>query len=103
MSHPSKRKGYSFEVEVCRAAEAVGVSAKRGWGSDGRAMGESPGVDCVLEGRFARVCVQAKRRAHIASWLKPPPGCDVVATREDRGETYYVVPEELFLRLLGAE
>ena len=94
-----KRKGSSYERELVKAAEQAGLVAKRAWGSNGQALGESEGVDAVIAG----VRVQAKRRARIACWLKPPLGCDVVAVREDRGETYYVVPAQMFYSLLAKQ
>ncbi len=96
MANTSKRKGYAFEVELVSDAEDVGLDALRAWGSDGRAIGESTGVDLVV----ARQRLQAKRRRVIPQWLQIPEGCDAVVTREDRGETLVLLPWAVYLQFL---
>jgi hypothetical protein len=92
----SKRKGYGFEVELVKAAEAAGLLATRAWGSNGRALGESEGTDCVIGG----FRVQAKRRAVLAEYLYPPPGTEAVILRADKREALVVIPFEEWLHLL---
>lgn len=96
MTHPSKRKGVSFERELVDIAKARGLSAKRAWGSNGQALGMHDEVDLVVE----EVKVQAKRRARLASYMKPSEHVDAVAMREDRGECLLVVRYEDYLDLL---
>jgi hypothetical protein len=43
--------------------------------------------------------VQAKRRKKIAADFKVPEGADVVAFREDRGDTFVLLRWETFLEI----
>ena len=95
MTSPSKIKGNRFENEIVALAEGYGLKAQRAWGSNGRAMGEHEEVDCKIE----EYTVQAKRRKSIAKFLKCEH-TDIVAFREDRGDTYALMPMEVFLTLL---
>tara|TARA_R110000822_G_scaffold142577_2_gene280665 strand:+ start:284 stop:583 length:300 start_codon:yes stop_codon:yes gene_type:complete len=95
MSSPSKQKGNRFENELVDLAKGCGLSAQRAWGSNGRAMGEHEEVDCKIEG----FTVQAKRRKAIAKFLKCEH-TDIVAFREDRGDTYALMPFDIFLDLV---
>jgi len=94
MTAPSKRKGNRFENEVVSMAKDHGFTAKRAYASDGRSLGYGPEVDVVVDG----IPIQCKRRKRIASWLKPFGDARVVAVREDRGETYIIVPYETWLK-----
>ena len=95
MSSPSKQKGNRFENELVDLAKAWGLQAQRAWGSNGKAMGEHEEVDCKIE----EYTVQAKRRKSIAKFLKCEH-TDIVAFREDRGETYALMPFDMFLNLI---
>ena len=95
MSSPSKQKGNRFENELVALAKGWGLKAQRAWGSNGKAMGEHEEVDCKIE----EYTVQAKRRKKIASFLKCEH-TDIVAFREDRGETYALMPFDIFLEML---
>ncbi len=92
----SSQKGNRFERELVNEAREKGIKAERAYGSNGRALGESEEVDALIGG--ARV--QAKRRARLAAYLKPPKDADILAVREDRGETFAVMRWEDFLDLL---
>ena len=100
MPHPSKQKGNRYERELVNEAKAAGVFAQRAWGSNGQALGEAAAVDVAL-GSQGEWTVQAKRRKSIAGYLTPPEGCDVVAVREDRGESLVVLPYDRFLDLIS--
>lgn len=95
MSSPSKRKGNAFENELVSLAKEWGLSAQRAWGSNGRSLGRHEEVDCIIDD----YTVQAKRRKKIASFLKCEH-TDIVAFREDRGDTYALMPMDIFLTLL---
>ena len=97
MTHPSKRKGNTFEREVVDAAKAAGLESKRAWGSDGRSLGFSPEVDLVI----GDAKVQAKRRRSIAEYLKPSEAVDAVVFREDRGETLVLMKFDTYLEMLS--
>ena len=94
LSNSSKQKGNSFERESVNRAKAWGFKAKRAYGSNGEAMGEHAEVDCKIE----EYTVQAKRRKKLASYLKCEHS-DIVAFREDRGDTYVLMPYDEFLNL----
>ena len=83
MSHPSKVKGNSFETELVKQAKAEDLCAVRAWGSNGMSLGLHPEVDLTVD----VYKIQAKRRKKLPSYLQIPESCDVVAFRQDRGET----------------
>jgi Holliday junction resolvase len=101
MAHPSKRKGDKFERELVNQAEAAGVPAQRAFMSNGRALGESEGVDLVL-GLQGEWRIQAKRRKSVANYLTPPEGADVTIIREDRADSLVVMPLGTFFDLITA-
>jgi hypothetical protein len=96
MTHPSKRKGNSFERELVRDAKEHGLLAERAYASNGLALGLTEDVDCLVQGWK----IQAKRRKKVASWLLPSDTVDCVATRPDGGETLVVMRYSAFLALL---
>lgn len=101
MPSKSKKKGYTYEAELVKALEARGLTAERAWGSNGKAIGETDDVDIVfLDSEGFRWKVQAKRRASLPSYIKPPEGAHVTMLREDRGQTMVVIPLELWLEML---
>lgn len=95
MSSPSKQKGNRFENELVALAKEQGLSGQRAWGSNGRSMGKHEEVDCMIE----EFTVQAKRRKSIAKFLKCEH-TDVVAFREDRGETLILLPFDKWLDMI---
>jgi Holliday junction resolvase len=99
MSHPSKRKGNSFERELVNAARAAGLTAERAYASNGKSLGHAEDVDCVIGGKR----VQAKRRKALASYLIPSDTVDLVAFREDRGETFVLLRFADWLELLRSD
>lgn len=100
MTTKSKRKGATFELELVKALQERGIQAEKAWGSNGKALGETEGVDLVFDWEAERWRVQAKRRAKLPDYVKPPEGADIVMMREDRGETLVVIPLKDFLDLL---
>ena len=95
MPSPSKRKGNAFERELVQLAKGWGFSARRAWGSNGRSLGMHEEVDCVIE----EYTVQAKIRKTLPKYLKCEH-TDIVAFRENRGDTYALMPMDKFLDLL---
>jgi len=93
MSHPSKIKGNTYERELVDQAKASGLTAERCWGSDGRSRGLPEEVDIIIEDYF----LQCKRRKSIAKYLKVEKA-DGVVFREDRGQSYILLPFEFWLR-----
>lgn len=98
MTHPSKRKGNSYERELVNQAKESGLTAKRAYGSNGEALGHHAEVDVLV----AEKRIQAKRRASIAAFMRPTENVDAVCIREDRGETLVVITWWEYLDLLKA-
>lgn len=96
MTHPSKRKGNVFEWDLVNEAKDCGLPARRAYASDGRSLGLTTDVDCVIAGKK----IQAKRRKKVAKWLIPGDTVDCVATRPDRGDTLIVMRYSTFLDML---
>lgn len=102
MSHPSKQKGNRFEREIVDMAKSVGLDAERAWGSNGKALGLTEDVDCVISyGDGEKLSVQAKRRKSLASYLKPAVHVDLQVFREDRGDTYALIRLKDLLEILA--
>ena len=97
MSHPSKIKGNTFEREIVQQAKERGLDAQRAWGSNGRALGYTEEVDCLIEGQK----VQAKRRKKIADYMKPCVHVDVQVIRGDREEALAVIRFSDYLDMLA--
>lgn len=103
MPHPSRRKGFRFEAELVRDFQEAGHRAERAYASNGQSLCTDRGerctddVDVLVNGSLR---IQAKRRKAIADYIKPPAGADVTALREDRGQTYVVVPLPMLIDLL---
>lgn len=103
MSHPSKQKGNRYEREIVDSAKSKGLVAERAWGSNGKALGYTEDVDCVVSyGDSQQLRVQAKRRKNLASYLKPSVNVDVQVFREDRGESYVLIRLEDFFDILAS-
>ena len=96
MSSPSKKKGYTFEKQSIDQAVALGLTAERAWGSNGRAKGWHEEVDIMIED----VRIQCKRRRKLAGHMKPGEHVDAQLIREDYGESFMVLPYSLFLQWL---
>jgi len=101
MAHPNKIRGNSFEREIVNRAKSddYKLSAKRAYASDGRSLGKSEVVDCIVEG----ITIQAKRRKKVAQWLYPEyhgDDVDVVATRMDRSKPLIVLYLDDWLELI---
>jgi Holliday junction resolvase len=102
MTHKNKIRGNNLERECVNVAKDAGLSAKRAYASDGRALGKSEQVDCLVEG----YTIQAKRKKKIAQWLYPDhhnDDVDVVVTRMDRKEALAVIPYKEWIRLIKIE
>jgi Holliday junction resolvase len=99
------KKGYRGEVEVLGLFEHLNIPAMRSWGSDGRSMMSKSGkphksdVDIVAEIDGWEMKVQVKRRKKLPAYLQFR-NCDLVATRQDRGQWVYILRESTFKRLL---
>jgi len=103
MAHPSKQKGNRYEREVVEKAKEHGLEAERAWGSNGKALGYTEDVDCIIRYGDGKVLLsQMKIRKSIASYLKPSVNVDVQIFREDRGESYALMRLNDLLELLAS-
>ena len=91
-----RRKGFGFEREVVNAAKEAGLFAKRAYGSNGASMGLHPEVDLII----GELNLQAKRTARVAAKFRPTEHVDGVVFREDRGQTFVMLPMDTLLELL---
>lgn len=99
MAHPNKIRGNALEREIVNQSKEEGLSAKRAYASDGRSLGYSEVVDCVVEDWT----IQAKRRKKIAQWLYPDyhgDDVDAVVTRMDRKEALIIMPLEKWIKMM---
>jgi Holliday junction resolvase len=96
----SAEKGKKYERELVRQCEAADVPAQRAYASNGKALGEHKNCDVKLSvPNGPELTVQAKRRANVGGYLTDE-NVDLVAVREDHGQSLAVVPLDLFLDLL---
>ena len=100
MTSKAKAKGYGYERELVYALKQFGcTSIQRAFGSDGRAMGEAADIDIKAEINDIVLKVQAKRRKSIPKYLQPGYA-NVVAVREDRGNTNLIIDINFFFYCL---
>jgi len=88
MPNKSKEKGSRFERKLVDDFKSFGFRAVRAWGSNGRSLGLPEEVDLLVEGK---VKVQAKCRKQIPKFHGMTDNVDMVAFKEDRGETYFMI------------
>ena len=101
MTSKAKAKGYGFERELVEHLKKFNCeSIMRAFGSDGRAMGEKSDIDIKAVTHGIILKIQAKRRKALPKYLQPG-NANVVAVREDRGETYYIIKQEFFFQALA--
>lgn len=99
MAHPNKIRGNALEREIVNQSKEEGLSAKRAYASDGRSLGYSEVVDCLVEDWT----IQAKRRKKIAQWLYPEyhgDDVDAVVTRMDRKEALIIMPLGKWIKMM---
>ena len=93
------KKGKFYEWQLVQIFKEAGMEAQRAWNSDGKALGKDHECDVLVEYEGKEYQIQAKRRKKLASFLKCKH-TDIVAFREDRGDTYALMPFDVFLTLL---
>ena len=100
-----QQNGYRGEVEVLELFENLNIQAMRSWGSDGRSMRNAKGqsyksdVDIVAMIDEWDLKIQVKRRKKLPAYLQFK-NCDLVATRQDRGNWIYILQADTFKELL---
>lgn len=98
MSNPNKVKGTGYERELVKQAQVRGLKAKRAWGSNGEALGFAKEVDVVIEEQWK---LQCKRHRKLPTWLSFQGGVHGVAFRENNGETFVMIPLDIFFDFLA--
>ena len=88
MPNKSKEKGNRFERQLVILFESFKFKAVRAWGSNGKSLWLPEEVDILVEGETK---VQAKCRKQIPKFLGMTDNVDMVAFKEDRGETYLMM------------
>ncbi len=92
----SKRKGTTGEQDAVNKAKQAGIHAQRAYASNGQSLGHHQTVDAIIGPYKAQI----KRRAQIATYIKPPTHCDMTLIREDHGQWLAVIPYNTLLQLL---
>lgn len=99
----SKIKGARIEREIVQRFKDAGLRAQRidarlgQFGAD-----KSHDVDVYRPGRDAPFCGEVKGRKQFPAWLIEWLGeNDFLVLREDRRDPVYVLPERIFIELMG--
>ena len=95
MPNKSKEKGNRFERQLVMLFESFKFRAVRAWGSNGKSLGLPEEVDILVEGETK---VQAKCRKQIPQFLGMTEKVEIVAFKEDRGETYLMIRAVAYLK-----
>ena len=91
----SKDKGSRFERFLVKLIESFNIKARRAWGSNGQALGMHEEVDLLMDDEIR---IQAKCRKSMPKYLGMTEEVDMVAFKEDRGETYFLIRATDFLK-----
>jgi len=91
MPSKSKDKGNRFERDIVNFFTNVGILCRRAWGSDGRSMGLTEGVDGTLNDEYKW---QAKCKAKISPFYIPNDEVDFQIFKGDRTKTYVTMTSE---------
>ena len=98
MPSKSKIKGNKFERDIVNFFEAVGLSCRRAWGSDGRSMGLTEGVDGTLNEEYKW---QAKCKAQISPFYIPNEEVDFQIFKGNRTKTFATMRVETLADLIN--
>ena len=94
MPNKSKQKGNRFERDIVDLCKSNSIDARRAWGSDGRSMGYTEGVDGILNGEDKW---QAKCKKKISPFYVPNEEVDMQIFKGDRTATYVTLDFNYFL------
>ncbi len=108
MAAKNKARGNAAEYYIKDQLEQDGFKVDRGWGSDGRAMGEHEEVDLRIHHIPSNQKVQVKRRKQVASYIIPSEHVDVQMLYVDRAkgvqrQVLAVVTLDRYMELLSKE
>jgi Holliday junction resolvase len=96
MTSPERVKGFKFERDVVKQANAMGLKSVRAWGSNGASLGYAHDVDLTIESYK----VQAKIRKKMPEYLTTPESCDILILREDNKKAKVIMDYQEWLELL---
>ena len=85
MPNRNKEKGNRFERWIVNFFKALGILCMRAWGSDGRSMGLTEGVDGTLNDEYKW---QAKCKAQISPFYIPNEEVDFQIFKGNRTGTF---------------
>ena len=91
MPNKSKIKGNTYERWIVNFFQAIGLSCRRAWGSDGRSMGLTEGVDGTLNDEYKW---QAKCKAKISPFYIPNEEVDFQIFKGNRTRSYATMTVE---------
>jgi len=108
MAAKNKARGNAAEYYIREEMQEAGFDVDRGWGSDGRAMGENEQVDLRVNRTPFPELIQVKRRKAVASYIMPSEDVTAQLLYIDRSsgvkrQVLAVVTLDRYMQLLRAE
>lgn len=101
MGSGSKTKGAGFEREIVRTLEEHGIPARK-VPLSGAVAAFPDDVTIFPDDPDIALQVECKRRRKLPAYLVEWAECGIVAMREDRGSTLWVLDNETMIALLRA-
>jgi Holliday junction resolvase len=98
MPSKSKIKGNNFERWIVNFFEATGLPCRRAWGSDGRSMGLTEGVDGTLNEEYKW---QAKCKAQISPFYIPNEEVDFQIFKGNRTNTFATMSVQTLAEMIN--
>jgi Holliday junction resolvase len=98
MPSKSKIKGNNFERWIVNFFENVGLPCRRAWGSDGRSMGLTEGVDGTLNDDYKW---QAKCKAQISPFYIPNEEVDFQIFKGNRTNTFATMSVQTLAEMIN--
>ena len=108
MAAKNKKRGNEAEYYIRKQLQRANFSVDRGWGSDGRAMGEHEEVDLRINHSPANQKIQVKRRKQVAAYIIPSEHVDAQMLYVDRAkgvkrQVLAIVTLDRYMELLECE
>ena len=98
MPSKSKMKGNKFDIDIVNFFENVGLLCRRAWGSDGRSMGLTEGVDGTLNDEYKW---QAKCKAQISPFYIPNEEVDFQIFKGNRTNTFATMSVQTLAEIIN--
>jgi Holliday junction resolvase len=98
MTSKSKAIGNRVEREVVQLALAHGMEAKRAYGSNGEALGQSKETDILVAGKYR---LQVKKKENFPKWLmEADENVDAVVFKSNNKPFKVMIDLDTYFRLL---